>query len=112
MIVRILYAFFSAVRNIFKDENDKPFWDLDVADREVNVLQTNVGFQALLKVLVDLLRVISEDKKDDRKNYEQILHACSTLNVADQGEIKRYPFTSSTISVLYEDILRLIDTGN
>ena len=108
IIVRILFSFFTAVQKTFKDNTGKSFWDLPESGRATNVLQTNVGFQALLKVLMDILVKVPEADRDKPSAYESYLTKASKLNIADDGEEKRYPFTSSTISTLYEDIIGLV----
>jgi DGQHR domain-containing protein len=108
MIVRILYTFFSAVRVTFRDNKENSYWDFNDEKTISNVLHTNVGFQALLKVLIDILKVAPEDKKDSRSFYEGYLIQAKKIDWEDSGEEKRYPFTSSTINTLYEDIMRKI----
>lgn len=103
MIIRVLYSFFSAARETFVNENGISYWDLDT-NEELNVLQTNVGYQALMKLLSDLLRIIPEDKKDKKNEYIEYLLKAKDLNWNDDGEEKRYPFTSKSINVLYQDL--------
>ncbi|MFH6964211.1 DGQHR domain-containing protein [Flavobacterium plurextorum] len=104
MIIRILYSFFSAVRDTFVDANDETYyWNLDSTEN-LNVLQTNVAYQALIKILIDLLKIIPEDKKDDKKTYSEYLEKVSRINWKDDGLEKRYPFTSKSINVLYNDL--------
>ncbi|MBK7625647.1 MAG: DGQHR domain-containing protein [Bacteroidales bacterium] len=108
MIVRILYSYFNAVRNSFIDQNGNSFWEINTDGNISNILHTNVGFQALLKVLFDLLKIIPEEKRDDKTTYEAYLSKAQKINWADTGEQKRYPFTSGTINLLYSDIITMI----
>lgn len=103
MIVRIMYSYFSAVRDTLKHSNNKPFWDFD-STPETNVLQTNVGYQALMKLLADILKVAKEEEKDNKSFYVQYLEKVKTLDFVDSGEEKRYPFTSKSIKLLYSDL--------
>jgi DGQHR domain-containing protein len=103
MIIRIMYSYFSAVRETLKHTNGKPFWDFD-STPETNVLQTNVGFQALMKLLNDILLVAKEEEKDKKSFYVKYLEKVKTLDFLDAGEEKRYPFTSKTIKLLYNDL--------
>jgi len=105
-IVRILYAYFSAVRDTFLNNNGLPYWE--IRGEITNVLQTNVGYQALLKVLITILSGIVEEARDKKITYSSLLEKAADLNFADEGEEKRYPFTSSTISVLYTDMISRI----
>ncbi len=104
-IVRILYTFFSAVKDTFVDTNGRSFWDFEEERKITNVLHTNVGYQALLKVLIDLLKTTPENKKDSKSFYENCLESAKSIDWADSGDEKRYPFTSSTINTLYEDVI-------
>lgn len=103
MIVRIMYTFFSAVRDKFKGANNVSFWELGSTPNP-NVLQTNVGYQALMKVLADLLKITPESERDKVDTYKNYLSAIKNVNWLDDGAEKRYPFTSKTIKLLYEDI--------
>lgn len=111
MIVRILYSFFGAVRNTFRDPHGQSYWEFKEGTKVLNVLQTNVGYQALLKVLIYLLKKVPEDKKDDRATYESYLTRAKDIDWEDSGEQKRYPFTSASVKVLYNDIMLRIFPG-
>lgn len=106
MIIRIMYSYFSAVRETLKHTNGKPFWDID-STPQTNVLQTNVGYQALMKLLFDILSVAKEEEKDKKTFYVQYLEKVKTLDFVDSGEEKRYPFTSKSIKLLYSDLKNL-----
>lgn len=103
MIIRVLYSFFSAVRETFVNEDGISYWDLET-NEGLNVLQTNVGYQAFMKILNDLLKIIPDDKKDNKSIYAEYLLKAKDLNWKDDGVEKRYPFTSKSINVLYNDI--------
>ncbi|MET3019345.1 DGQHR domain-containing protein [Flavobacterium hydatis] len=103
MIIRIMYSFFSAVRSTFTNNDGVSYWDID-STNETNVLQTNVGYQALMKILIDILSIIPEDKKDDKNTYIELLKKAKDINWEDNGEEKRYPFTSRSIKILYTDL--------
>lgn len=103
MIVRIMYSYFSAVRDSFVDENKKSLWNFE-STPNTNILQTNVGYQALMKLLVDILKTTPEDQKDKKAYYIEFLEKAKDLDFIDSGEEKRYPFTSSSVKVLYNDL--------
>lgn len=104
MIVRIMYSYFSAVRSTFiNDENGLSYWDFG-STPTLNVLQTNVGYQALMKLLVDILQIASEEDKDKKAFYSNYLMKAKNINFADDGDEKRYPFTSRSVKVLYNDL--------
>lgn len=103
MIIRILYSYFSAVRDTFVNNNGVIYWNLDSTEN-LNVLQTNVGYQALMKLLTDLLKLIPEEKRDDKMTYVEYLSKVTNINWKDDGDEKRYPFTSKSVNVLYNDL--------
>lgn len=107
MIVRIMYSYFSAIRETFIYSNGKPYWDFD-STPDMNVLQTNVGYLALMKLLIDILKVAPEDQKDKKAFYANYLLKAKDLNFIDNGVEKRYPFTSKSINVLYNDLKQKI----
>lgn len=107
-IVRSLYSFFSAVKETFVDKNGESLWILPDSGKITNVLQTNVGYQALLKVLFYLFKIIPETERDNKETYKSYLSKAKALDFMDEGEEKRYPYTSKTINILYDDIVKKI----
>lgn len=103
MIVRIMYSYFSAVRETLISKYGISYWDFN-GTRDINVLQTNVGYQALMKLLIDILRIAPEDQKDKRTFYVNYLEKVKSLDFEDNGIEKRYPFTSKSIKILYKDL--------
>jgi len=109
MIVRIMYSYFSAVRDTFINEsNNISFWEFG-STSELNVLQTNLGYQALMKLLNDILKNAPEEQKDKKSFYAQLLMKAKNINFKDDGQEKRYPFTSKSINILYNDLKRNLD---
>lgn len=97
----ILFYYFNAVRAVFVDKQGKSFWEFNPETmRPSNVLQTAVGYFALLNLLVDLLKVGEKEKYESIK-YEKFLKKATTVNVED---LKRYPLTSKSRSILYLDL--------
>ena len=109
-IIRSLYSFFNAVKETFVDNNSKSLWELPDSGKIDNVLQTNVGYQALLKVLFYLFKKIKPKDRDKKEIYKSYLVKAKDLDLIDSGEEKRYPYTSKTINLLYEDIIRKIES--
>ncbi len=104
-ITDILFSFFSAVRKIFL-RNGEILWDFEENTKPQNILQTTVGYQALLSLLVDILAVEKLDTKRDKiSTYEEYLAKCVNVDFADQH---RYPFTSRSAKVFYYDLSLLI----
>lgn len=101
IISDILFAFFKAVENTFT-KNGKIYWQFDSKiTKPTNVLQTTVGYEALLKILIDILKEIKEEEVDYISVYEKYLVKAKDLNFEDQ---QRYPFTSKSKNILYYDL--------
>ncbi|SOD88953.1 DGQHR domain-containing protein [Spirosoma fluviale] len=104
-ITDILFSFFSAVRNTFL-RNGVILWNFEDNTKPQNILQTTVGYQALLSLLVDILAVEKLDNRRDKiSTYEEYLGKCVSVDFADQ---QRYPFTSRSAKVFYYDLSLLI----
>lgn len=102
----ILFAFFTAVRIAFKDDNQISLWDFSGDTRPTNILQTTVGYMALLELLTEILRVEASDERRDKiETYEQYLYKAKNLPYSDQ---QRYPFTSISKTILYLDMHLMI----
>ena len=66
-----------------------------------NLLQTAVGYFALLNILVDILEEMEELKRYDMLSYQKYLKKAKNINVKN---LNRYPLTSKSRSILYYDI--------
>ena len=104
MIVRILYSFFMAVKETFITPEGKSLWTIGSTEY-INILQTNVGYQALMKLLAEILKNAPEDQRDKKTYYITLLEKAKDIKFIDDGEEKRYPFTSKTINILYNDLM-------
>ncbi|MDO8968493.1 DGQHR domain-containing protein [Algoriphagus sp.] len=106
----IMYAFFTAVRNTFVNNNGQSYWDLDSSGRPVNILQTTAGYSALLDLLEDILEKEPNDELRDKVEvYEKYLSLARGLNF---GDIGRYAFTSISRTILYLDMSLAIWPGS
>ena len=98
----ILFYYFNAVRNVYLDEYGKSYWDFNPETmKPSNVLQTAVGYNAFLNLLTDILKELSEEKRYDVKEYEVYILKAKKINVKN---LKRYPLTSKSRSILYLDL--------
>ena len=70
-----------------------------------NILQTTVGYQALLDILIDILKELKEEQKDKITTYVTYLSKAKNLRFNDTS---RYPFTSKSRSIFYYDLSLLI----
>jgi DGQHR domain-containing protein len=102
----ILFYFFTAVSETFVDASGESLWFFSPDSmKPVNVLHTTIGYTALLKILVDILEEIPDDKKCDKAVYKKYLREGKAINFLD---LKRYPFTSISGTRLYLDLSLLI----
>lgn len=104
-IIRIIYSFFLAVKNSF-ESNNFSLWEFEEGDtrKPTNILQTTIGFLALLDILKLILKSINEDENDSVEAYERLLALAQTLDFADNNNPKKYPFANKTKNLIYNDI--------
>lgn len=102
VISDIMFSFYSAVRKVFVDEQGNSYWDFAEDTKATNILQTTVGYLALLDLLVDILQDLKEsDPKDKVGVYEKYLAPAKKLPFKNQ---QRYPFTSKSRKIFYYDL--------
>lgn len=97
----ILFSYFTSVKEVFVNDQDISFWDFGESTKPTNILQTTVGYQALLDLLVDILKELQEEDKDKIDSYKQYLRKVTGLDFANQ---QRYPFTSKSRKIFYYDL--------
>lgn len=85
-----------------------PYWNLPSDNRSLNILQTNVGYQSLLRILIKILPELKEEEKDKIEVYSKYLEKAKDIDYLDSGVEKRYPFTSRSIKILYDDMVKKI----
>lgn len=104
-IIRILYSYFTAIKNIFKFDNIS-LWDFPENDtrKPTNILQTTIGFIAFLDILKIMLKNINESDNDKIEVYEEFLKLAFDVDLIDNNNPKKYPFANKTKNLLYNDI--------
>ena len=102
-ISNILFHYFSAVKIIFLRNDGSSLWDFNPEKmKPTNILQTTVGYQTLLKILIDILdEIVNEDERISIKVYSAFLQKCISINFEDT---KTYNFTSKSSNLLYYDM--------
>jgi DGQHR domain-containing protein len=98
MISDILFYYFTAVKNTFKTK-EVCYWCYDSQKKPDNILQTAVGYEALLKILVDILA--STDFKDndiEEVFFASFLSRASNLDFLNQ---QLFPFSTKGKNILY-----------
>ena len=64
----ILFYYFNAVKESFKFEGES-YWDYDGVKKPDNILQTSVGYEALHRILVDIISDSEFKDEDIKKEY-------------------------------------------
>lgn len=103
----ILFFYFNSVKDTFLRGDGSSLWSFNPEKmKPTNILQTTVGYQALLKILVDILsEVKSENDRVSKEKYSEFLKKCKGINFEDT---KTYNFTSKSSNLLYYDMSLLI----
>lgn len=100
-ITDIMFSFFTSIRELFVKDG-RHIWDFEEDTKPRNVLQTTVGYNALLKILIDILKIETNDVRRDKiETYNEYLIKCVNLDFDDQ---QRYPFASITKTIFYLDM--------
>lgn len=106
VISDIFYYYFSAVRKVFKDNSGKSFWDFRESNsKPENIFQTTVGYDTLLKILVEIMDKEQLNKFDSENIFENYLNTASQLKINDTI---RYSFDNTGKKILYLDLSLLI----
>ena len=105
-ILRILYSYFTAVQNSFKNTDGTSYWEFDEKNtrKPKNILHTTIGFIALLDILKIILKIINEEENDKIEVYEKFLIKANDIDFADNHDPKKYPFANSTKNIFYNDL--------
>jgi DGQHR domain-containing protein len=91
-----LFYFFSTVRKVFVKDN-LSFWDYDGISTPQNILQSTVGFEALLKIMVDIIKfenILSFDNTTFLKYLEKANHI-------DISNVTLFPMSTKGKNILY-----------
>jgi DGQHR domain-containing protein len=102
-IVKILFAYFTSIRKVFKDNNGNSIWDFDEPSsrKPKNIFQTTVGFYALIEIMVDILKKLKNEENEKIDSYVAFIKKASWLNIKD---ISRYSFNNRGKKLLYLDL--------
>jgi DGQHR domain-containing protein len=94
------FYYFNSVRNTFKDKDGLNYWDIQKGEPK-NIFHTTVGYDSLLKVLLEILsneKITSPTSTDD---FDKILLKSSNLIIDNQN---RYSFNNRGKKFLYLDM--------
>ena len=105
-ISNTLFYYFNCVRELFKDKNHISYWDFPENETSIkNIFHTTVGYDSLLKILVDILYVENPTKIDNLDIFKKYLQLATNLKIDD---VSRYSFNNRGKKFLYLDMSILI----
>jgi len=96
----ILFYYFNAVKTTFINIKPKvSYWDYDNQNKPDNILQTSVGYEGLLKILVDILNDSKLTKEKVSEEYfSGLLIKAKGLDFSNQ---QTFPFSTKGKNILY-----------
>ena len=98
----ILFYYFNAVREVFLDKTGKSYWDFNKNDKKpTNIFHTTVGFDSLMKILIDLLKMENIKEASNTEIFTKYLSKTNHLNITN---INRYSFNNRGKKFLYLDM--------
>jgi len=111
-IIKIINIYFSAVKDIFVDDNNRSFWEIrDSKNKPTNILQTTIGYEALLEVLKRILYLeLDDSSRLNIETYKKYLIRAISIDIKDENYPQKYPFMNKTKKIFLEDLSRLIFT--
>ncbi len=104
-ISKIMFAYFQAVKDTFKDQAQKSYWDLDSTP---NILQTTVGYETLLNILKLILAKVKPTEDNqlfEIGTYKTFLEKAAHIDFSD---FSKFPKTSASKTVLLDDLKNAI----
>ena len=95
MISDCLFYYFSAVKNILPQ-----YWDYDTQNKPNNILQSTVGYEALLALLVSIL------KHDNIPTFDQhvFMPYIEKIKMIDYSNVEKYPMSMKGKNILFSEM--------
>lgn len=104
-IIKIIYQYFIAIQETFTDNSGNSFWDnKKQQNKPTNVLQTTIGYEALLSILKQILLISPDKDLFDKQLYKNYLEKAKSIDITDE----KYTFTTKTKKMLTDDLSGLI----
>jgi len=101
MISDILFYYYTAIKKVFLDNNGESYWDIRNNNID-NILQTTVGYEALLKILCDIFEqtnfLSNVDQLQNIEFYQKYLSKARNIDYSDKA---KYPFSTRGKNILY-----------
>ena len=66
-------------------------------------MHTTVGYHAFLLILLELLKICNEEDRMSYDYYKKKLEPANEIDILDNNEPRKFPLTSKTISVLFNE---------
>ncbi len=94
-----LFYFYKAVQAVYVDSKGVSFWLFDSNSKTNNILQTTVGYEALLKILID---IITYERFDIKKiSVDYFSHFLSLATDTEFENQQLFPFSTKGKNILY-----------
>jgi DGQHR domain-containing protein len=104
-IIKIIYQYFTAIQETFTDKSCNSFWDnKEQQNKPTNVLQTTIGYEALLNILKQILLINQGKDLFNKQLYKSYLEKAKSIDITDE----KYTFTTKTKKMLTDDLSNLI----
>jgi DGQHR domain-containing protein len=104
-IIKIIYQYFIAIQETFTDESGNSYWDnKEKHNKPTNVLQTTIGYEALLNILRQILQINPDQDLFNKQLYLNYLIKAKDIDITDE----KYTFTTKTKKMLTDDLSDLI----
>jgi len=105
IISDILFFYFNEIREVFSEDNYS-LWDFNDDNRPTNILHTTIGYEALLRILIDILKV---ESSMSNLNYDLAASIFRQkylirLNEINVNDINRYSFNQRGKKYFYLDM--------
>lgn len=101
LISDTLFYYFKAVENVFRNSSGDSLWNFEGKVKPTNILHTTVGYDSLLKILVDILETEGARVDLSQEFFENYLSRAKHLNISD---VNRYSFNNRGKKYLYLDM--------
>lgn len=96
LISDCLFYFFNAIKSCFL-KNDISVWEYDGVSKPENIMQSTVGFEALLKILADILKY-EKITTFDNNVFTKYIERAKNLNFTDTAI---FPMSTKGKNILY-----------
>lgn len=101
VISDIIFYYFNAIKKIFLSKDGESYWNINEGGNVSNIFHTTVGYDTLLKILVDILRENTISNPILTFEFDEYLNKASKLDI---GDVNRYSFNSRGKKYLYLDM--------